>query len=72
MLPIGSSSRRLLDQSTQLRVAHSTSSRVRHEGRRWITPALFRPLMGSASALSYESPTLPTEGSRPAWAKRSV
>lgn len=31
-----------------------------------------RPITVSASALSYESPTLPTDGSMPAWARRSV
>src|SRR5262249_50803656 len=29
-------------------------------------------MIDSASALSYESPALPTEGSMPAWASRSV
>lgn len=65
-LPIGSIRRRLLNQSTQLGVAHSTSSRLRQDDRRCITAALHRPLMVSASAFSYELATLPTEGSRPA------
>jgi len=55
---MGSSSLRRLNQSTQVRVAHSTVSSpakipVDHLG-------LVQPLMVSAKALSYESPTLPT------------
>ena len=37
-----------------------------------MTSVLNRPMMVSASALSYESPTLPTDDSIPASAKRSV
>jgi hypothetical protein len=39
---------------------------------RRMTSALNRPKIVSARALSYESPTLPTDGSMPASAKRSV
>src|SRR6478736_5553951 len=39
MLPIGSSSRRLLNQSTHPSVANSTASMVRHDPRRWMTSA---------------------------------
>jgi len=39
-------------------VASSTAFRSGHE-RLWITFALDKPLMVSANALSYESPTLP-------------
>src|SRR4249920_2416464 len=72
MLPIGSSSRRLLNQSTHSSVAYSTASNDRHGPRRWMTSVLNRPITVSASALSYESPTLPTEGSMPASASRSL
>ncbi len=72
MFPIGSSRRVWLNQSTHSRVANSTASRLRHGPRRWITSALNKPLIVSARALSYESPTLPTEGSMPASASRSV
>ena len=40
ILPIGSSSRRWLNQSTHSRVANSTASNDRHGPRRWITSAL--------------------------------
>ena len=40
--------------------------------RRWISLALKRPLIVSANALSLLSPTLPTDGSIPASASRSV
>src|SRR5215211_1721341 len=69
---MGSSSRRWLNPSTHSSVANSTASRDRHGPRRWITSALSRPLIVSASALSKLSPTLPTEGSMPAAAKGSV
>src|SRR5213594_3263858 len=69
-LPIGSSSRRWLNQSTHSSVAYSTASRCRHGPRRWITSVLYRPMIVSANALSYESPTLPTDGSAPASASR--
>ena len=69
MFPIGSSSRRLLNQSTQSRVANST---LRQGPRRRMISDLNRPMMVSARALSYESPTLPTEDSIPASRSRSV
>src|ERR671910_1212647 len=72
MFPIGSSRRRLLNQSTHSRVASSMASKLRHGPRRWITSALNKPLIVSARALSYESPVLPTDGSMPASASRSV
>jgi hypothetical protein len=37
-----------------------------------MTSVLNNPITDSANALSYESPTLPTEGSMPASANRSV
>ena len=37
-----------------------------------MTSVLYSPMIVSASALSYESPTLPTDGSMPASASRSV
>jgi hypothetical protein len=37
-----------------------------------ISSVLNNPITLSASALSYESPVLPTDGSMPAWANRSV
>ncbi len=40
MLPMGSRSRRLLNQSTHSSVANSTASKLRHGPRRWITSAL--------------------------------
>lgn len=66
MWPIVSSSLRLLSRSTHSRVAYSTASSDCHEPRRWMTSALNSPMIVSARALSYESPTLPTEGSMPA------
>jgi hypothetical protein len=51
-LPIDSSSRRWLNQSTHSRVAYSTSSSWRQGPRRWITSVLYSPMMVSASALS--------------------
>src|SRR6266849_5282533 len=69
---MGSSNRRVLNQSTQSSVANSTASRCRHGPLRRITSVLNRPMMVSASALSYESPRLPTDGAMPASASRSV
>ena len=69
---LGSRIRRLLNQSTHSRVANSTASRLRHGPRVRITSVLYSPMMDSARALSYESPTLPTDCSMPASAKRSV
>ena len=62
----------MLNQSTHSRVASSMASKLRHGPRRWITSALNKPLTVSARALSYESLTLPTDGSMPASASRSV
>lgn len=59
---MGSSSLRWLNQPTPVRVAHSTVSRPCQDFR-WIASAFYSPLVVSAKALSYESPTLPTEGS---------
>lgn len=53
-------------------VANSTSSKDRHGPCGRITSVLNRPMMDSASALSYESPMLSTDGSMPASASRSV
>src|SRR6476646_6674944 len=50
MLPIGSNSRRLLNQSTHSSVAYSTVSNDRHGPRRWMTSVLNRPITVSASA----------------------
>lgn len=72
MLLIGTSSRRWLNQSTHSSVAYSTASKPRHVPRRWITSAFVEPLIVSAKALSQLSPTLPTDGSIPASASRSL
>jgi hypothetical protein len=45
---------------------------VRHGLRGLISSVLYRPLIVSARALSYELPTAPTEGWMPASARRSV
>ena len=37
-----------------------------------MTSLLYSPMMDSASALSQESPTLPTEGAMPLCTRRSV
>src|SRR5215475_1220176 len=47
MLPIGSSSRRLLNQSTQSSVAYSTSSSFRQGPRRRVTSVLYSPMTDS-------------------------
>ena len=52
-----------LNQATHSRVANSTASLVFQGPRRWISSALYKPLMVSARALSELSPQLPTEGS---------
>ena len=67
---MGSSSRRWLNQSTYLRVAYSTWSRSFHGARLWISSVLYKPITDSARALSYESPTEPTDGEMPASARR--
>jgi len=50
--PIGPSSRRILNQSTQSSVANSTASSDRHGPRRRITSVLYSPITDSARALS--------------------
>jgi hypothetical protein len=62
----------VLNQSTQRNVAISTAARFRPERCRQIASALKRPLIVSARALSYEFPTLPTEGTSFASAERWV
>ena len=69
---MGSSRRRLLNQSTHSSVAYSTASRLRHGPRRQITSALYRPLIDSAIALSYESPVVPTDAWMPHSASLSL
>ena len=60
--PSGSSRRCVLNQATHSRVDYSTSSRPR-QGPAWrMSSVLNNPITDSASALSYESPRLPTEG----------
>jgi hypothetical protein len=59
-------------QSIHFSVCHSTSRSVRHGPRALMTSVLKRPMTLSASALSSLSPTVPTEGSMPASASRSV
>jgi hypothetical protein len=49
MKRIGSSKRRVLNQSTQASTANSTASSVRHGPRRWITSVLKSPITDSAS-----------------------
>lgn len=70
--PIGSRRRRLLNHDTHSSAANSTSSRLRHSPFLWITSALYRPLVVSPKALSYESPTPPTDSSIPASFNRSL
>ncbi len=52
-------------------VAISTAWVDSQNRREWISSALNRPLTVSASALSYESPTEPTEAVTPAVIKAS-
>ena len=54
-VPIGARRRRLLNQSTHSRVANSTASSERQGAPRRITSVLNRPMMVSASALSWLS-----------------
>ena len=70
--PITSRSWRLLNQWTHSRVANSTGSRPRQGPGGRITSVLYSPMIDSAKALSYESPTLPTDCLMPASARRSV
>ena len=72
MFAIGSSSRRLLNQSTQPSVSIPTSVMLYQGSSCPITSVLYRPLIVSASALSCAAPTLPTYDAIPASAKRSV
>jgi hypothetical protein len=53
-------------------IGHSDIRDIVRLNRPGITSALYSPLMVSARALSYESPTLPRDGSMPASARRSV
>lgn len=69
---MGSSRRRLLNQSTHSSVAYSTASRLRHGPHRQITSALYGPLIDSAIALSYESLVAPTDASMPHSASPAV
>src|SRR5688500_3472534 len=68
--PIGPSRRLWLNQCTQSSMASSIYSRLRHD-LRWITLALYSLLIVLARALSYVSPTLPTDDSIRASACRS-
>ena len=72
MSPLTSSSRWRLNQSTQCSLAASMCSTVRQGPRRRISSVLNNPIIDSASALSSASPTLPTDASTPAAARRSV
>ena len=62
----------LFHHATHSAVALSTSAAVRHGPRRRISSALYKPLIVSARALSYESPLEPTELAMPASASRAV
>jgi hypothetical protein len=53
-------------------VATPTSSMLRQGLGGLISSVLYRPLIVSANALSYELPTAPTEGWIPACARRSL
>jgi len=68
---MGSRIRLLLNQSIQDRVANSTSSALFQGPSLRMTSVLYRPLIVSAIALSYESPRLPTQALNPASDKRS-
>jgi hypothetical protein len=58
--------RAVLYQLAHSLVAASTWAGVSH-GPRWpVTSVLYSPMMLSASALSYESPAVPTDGAIPA------
>ena len=62
----------LFHHATHAAVARSTSAAVRHGPRRRINSALYKPLIVSARALSYESPLAPTELAMPASSSRVV
>lgn len=68
----GPSSRRWLDRSPHSGVAYSTVASPRQVSCGRITSVLNSPIIDSAIALSYESPRLPTDGSIPSSAERSV
>src|SRR5271170_7810354 len=51
MLPMGSSSRRLLNQSTHSSVANSTASNDRHGPRRWMTIGLVETVDGLGESI---------------------
>lgn len=72
MSPQYSLRRRWLYQSTHLAVAISTALTSLQGPCRRMTSVLYRPLMLSASALSYDDPTAPTDGVMPASASRSL
>lgn len=52
MPPSGPYRRRVLNQDTHQAVAASTLARVFHGPRRWISSALYKPMIDSARALS--------------------
>ena len=64
--------RSVLYQLTHCRVSHSTRATDFHAPKNSMTSVLNRPMTLSAKALSQLSPTLPTEVSIPASARRSV
>jgi hypothetical protein len=61
-----------LNKSTHSRVANSTSSTPHHGLRAQMASVSYSPITDSSRALSYDSPTVPTEGSMSASASRSV
>jgi len=63
---MGSSSLWWLNQETHSRVASSTDSLVFHGARRWISSALYKPLMVSASALTLLCQEVPCDFRRSA------
>ena len=69
--PTVSRIRRWLNQWTHSSVVNFTGSRPRQGPRSRITSVLYSPMMDSARA-SYESPTLPTDCSMPAWARQAL
>ena len=62
MQPLALCRRSVLYQSTQCMVSHATFGRFFHGPSCLITSVLKRPMTLSASALSQESPIVPTEG----------
>lgn len=61
-----------MNQATHVTVVDSTPARLRQGLPGRITSVLTSPMTASASALSYELPNLPTDGSIPASERRSV